>query len=121
VREYPVVVSRSLTLEPSSGIVADDCLGPARFRQWLGARHNRQSIPDHLVEAIRRPVVDGLRHLKRGDTLWQVLDGVGEIRYFADHRQEPYRVEIFLIQSERPGASKIAQAGADRLAAWMST
>ena len=109
-----------LAVKSERGFAANDHIGPARFRRWLGARYNRQPIPDHLVDAVQRPVVEGLRRLKPDDVLWRVLDGIGEILYYADDREEPYRVEMLFIRDERADAPDLAELDVDRLAGWVS-
>lgn len=109
-----------LHLTSNPGLDADDKQGRARFRQWLGARYNRQPIPDHLVDAVQRPVVDGLKKLRGDNPLWRVLDGIGEIIYSANAKEDPYRIEMYFLKDEYMPEPAVSQTDVDRLAEWVA-
>ncbi|HEX5415902.1 MAG TPA: hypothetical protein VFZ25_09565 [Chloroflexota bacterium] len=109
-----------LSLIPTPGFAAEDRLSSIRFRRWLGARYNRQPIPDHLVGAVQRPIVDGLRKLRSNDPQWLVLDGIGEVIFFADDSEEPYRIELFFLRDEYGSTPVVNQADVDGVAGWIA-
>ena len=108
---------RSLT--PVDGFAEGDGHDRVRFRRWLGARYNRQPIPDHLVIAVQKPIVDGLAKLAADDLLWSILDAIDEILFFAEDDRSPYRVEMFFLRKAYETPS-ITETEEDRLGGWVA-
>jgi hypothetical protein len=68
-----------------------------RFPRWLAARYNRPAIPDPVVRAVQKPVVDAISRLGATDGKRSILDRITEIRFVADGEVPPFDVELLLI------------------------
>lgn len=107
-----------LRVAPDDGFADGDGGGPERFRRWLGDRYSRQPIPDHLVDAVQRPIVDGIEKLSRASPHLKTLDAIQEIIYYADDSAEPYEIRLRYIPDEKT-SEQILQVDVDRLTAWI--
>ncbi len=83
----------------------------ARFSSWLARRYDRPAIPDAIVRAVHKPLVEALRELAEDDPVKQYLDFVEEIRFSTPDAAPPFRVSLLLIYA--PGASPAPLSEAD--------
>ncbi len=89
----------------------------ARFRDWLAARYDRAALPDEIVEAVHRPIVDAIRALLDEDEISTLLELIREVRIRWSVEGPPFAVEFLLMRDEaRPG---IALEDAGTIAAWL--
>lgn len=109
-----------LTLEPEPGFDQADTVGPREFRKWLGERYARPPLPDNLVVAVQRPIVDAVRKLRPSDERLQVLEGIREILFVLQDDGPPYQVELWFLANEATEVPRPDEEAAARLAGWIA-
>lgn len=106
-----------LNFTPEPGCA--DATVEARFRRWLGRRYDRPAVPDSLVRAAQKPVVDALRRLADDDRTWSLLEGVREVLYDSEQLAAPFKVKLVFLREDRlTDAAALGAADAEVLAAW---
>jgi hypothetical protein len=101
--------------------------GPAagrlmRFRHWLGERYSRPPIPDEVVKAIQRPVVQAIKRLNAADPKHVILDAIGEIRFLIQNDEPPYDVDLLFIREDTQdgGYADVSEEQIATVAGWLS-
>lgn len=89
-----------LELHPADQGVSLEREARRRFGEWLARRYARPAIPDVLVSAIQKPLVEALRVLKQDDSLWRCLDSIAEVRFSVSEDPPPYAVSLVCILAE---------------------
>jgi hypothetical protein len=115
-----LVDKRSLLLfAPEAG--CDSPERESRFRRWLGRRYDRPAIPDALVRAIQKPIVEALRSSSEDARVWALLRGVREVLFEANGSGPPFRAQFLFIREDGlTGVTPISDADAEELAGWLS-
>jgi len=111
----------TLSLERCPGLSG---AGLRKFRTWLGKRHNRPALPDEIVDAVQKPIVEGIRDLRKKDPKdprIQVLDGMREVLYWLHGGVPPYEVEFVFICREMGFPSPSDRDAIAPVVAWMSS
>jgi hypothetical protein len=93
--EKPVL--RLFTPEPG----AVDTIIQARFARWLAHRFSRPAIPENVVGAVIKPILDNLRQMQEaGDSDLAAFDPVQEVRMTRPTGKPPYNISLLFIVSE---------------------
>ena len=80
---------------------ADDPAFARSFRRWLGGRYSRPPLSPKVVDAIQRPVVDGIKDLAKVDSLAdEAQELVREVRIYPLGDDPPYDVTIIMLIQE---------------------
>jgi hypothetical protein len=109
-----------LQFTPEQG--CSDANNERQFQRWLARRYDRPALPDALVAAVQKPIVDALRAEPETSRIWTLLRGVSEVRYDANDDGPPYSVSLILIREEEdgPGEEPISEPDAEDVAAWFT-
>jgi hypothetical protein len=99
-----------LDSSPAEQGVALDREARRRLGEWLGRRYARPAIPDALVKAIQKPLVDALRKLKEDDPLWEYLEHLDEVRFSVLEESPPYGVSLVCILAPGSELGPLEQA-----------
>ncbi|MGH7755025.1 MAG: hypothetical protein ACREM8_01920 [Vulcanimicrobiaceae bacterium] len=84
------------TFTPEAGVTTD--MTRRRFARWLARRFNRPTIPDDVVAAVVKPLLDNLRTMQRQGSLdIGMLDRVAEVRLRVANANLPYAFELLFI------------------------
>ncbi len=112
------VDKRSLLLfEPEQA--CGDARTEARFRRWLARRYDRPAVPDPVVLAVQKPVVEALRAAPAGAEVWTLLRGVREVLFDTAQAKAPFKVRLLFVREEGlTDVEPITDPDAERLAAW---
>jgi hypothetical protein len=83
---------------PEPGI--SDAATQARFARWLARRFNRPAIPEGVVGAIVKPILENLRQMQEAsDPALEALDAVQEVRMARPTGEPPYNIYLVFIIS----------------------
>ncbi len=109
-----------LQFTPEQG--CSDANNERQFQRWLARRYDRPALPDALVAAVQKPIVDALRAEPETSRIWTLLRGVSEVRYDANDDGPPYSVSLILIREEEDGSGEepISEPDAEDVAAWFT-
>jgi hypothetical protein len=84
------------TVTPEPGAV--DPSRQRRFARWLARRYNRPALPDEVVDAVVRPILENLRLLQEAnDSDLGSLETVEELRLARVTGNPPYDVRLLFI------------------------
>lgn len=99
-------------LTPEVGVGTDDLR--RRFARWLARRFNRPALPDDVVAAIVKPLLENLRVLQeQGKLDLELLDRVLEVRVRVANPSLPFSFDLLFIVEEPDDTLEL------RLAAFM--
>ncbi len=85
----------------------------ARFIRWLARRYDRPAIPDAVVEALQRPMIEVLDHVldKQPLVARAFSQAVHEVRVrLPEHHQLPFELQLYLIVRGNRRTSEEAHA-----------
>ncbi len=108
-----------LGLTPQEGIPTSDVLQTRQFRMWLAKRYDRPALPDNMVLAIQKPIIEAFKKLPRSDKKRQALDGIREILFWASTKQPPFEIVIWFLLHEAYDPPITDRVAANELAGWM--
>jgi hypothetical protein len=89
------------------------------FRQWLGARYYRPTLPDDLVEGIARPIIKAIDGIPSTHNYQSVFDGIGKIFFQLQDKKVPFQVELLFEPDERKGATKVTKDDVAPIVSWL--
>ena len=70
-----------LKLKPLVCFEDGDKITPRMFSQWLAKRYDRQAIPDDIVDAVQKPIVNSIKKLSKMNDLHRIFHGIWQIRF----------------------------------------
>ncbi len=113
------VDKRSLLLfNPEPGVEPER---DRHFRRWLARRYDRPAIPDAVVNAIQKPVVEALRSAPVDARIWTLLRGFREVLFDTAERVSPFKVKLLFVRDDAlVDGQPLTDADAEELAAWFS-
>ena len=115
-----LVEKRSLLeFQPEGGCDSARC--ESRFRRWLGRRYDRPAVPDAIVAAVQKPVVDALRGTAEDAEVWSLLSGAQEVLFDTEQVTPPFKVTLLFVRAEPgSGMTPVSESDAEKLAAWFT-
>jgi hypothetical protein len=107
-----LLVEKSSLLEvrPAQDVVDLDREAKRRFGEWLARRYHRPAVPDSLVHAIQKPLVESLRALKQDDPLCRLLEALDEVRFSVLEDSPPFHVSLVCITAQDSAWSPLDEA-----------
>lgn len=89
-----------------------------RFQNWLADRFGRQPLPDDLVKAVQRPIVNAVRKLKETDERQRILDKIDFVLCRIVDSGPPLQVEMLFVSREASDEPSFTFEEAAKIAAW---
>lgn len=99
-----------LELSPSRNEAPLTPEGRRRFAEWLARRYSRPAIPDVLVRAVQKPLVESMRELKEDDELWLHLDKLDQVRFSVLEDAPPFTVSLLCLLASGSELSPLDEA-----------
>lgn len=91
-----------LETAPVRGIDPNDRDTLRRFRAWLGGRYSRPALDQRIIDAVQKPIVQGLAKLPRGDRFAEAIDLIRELRFFPLPEEPPYALDLVVLVDDEP-------------------
>jgi hypothetical protein len=89
-----------LELTPGAELPRLDASTLDRFKVWLARRYDRPAVPDPIVDAIQKPLVEAIRSLPDDDPVSPLLGQLDEIRFHTPDAVAPFRVSLLFIHTK---------------------
>jgi hypothetical protein len=108
-----------LLFAPEQG--CSDAKREARFRKWLARRYDRPAVPDAIVLAVQKPVVEALRATAAEAEVWTMLRGVREVLFDTAETAAPFKVRLLFVREDGlTDTAPLSDADAEKLAAFLT-
>jgi hypothetical protein len=96
-RRLQIAKASLLAVMPTTVIAPNDRDTLRRFRAWLGGRYSRPALDQRIVDAVQKPILQGLAKLPRHSQFAEAVDLIREIRFFPLPDEPPFALDLVVL------------------------